>query len=255
MADLNLDKVGRQLCIIEGGKYNNKIVSICTDSADNDDIKKRFSNLKLDNGKFQQIPDCDKEREILYICGPSGSGKSTYTANYIKQCKKLCKKKNVYLFSALPEDDSLDVVNPKRVKVDETLVSDPIPVDSFSDSIVVFDDIDVIADKKIREAVYSILNQILEIGRHYKIGCIFTSHLPTAGKDTRRILNEAHSITYFPHSGSLRGIKYLLQEYVGLEKDDMTKIKKTKSRWATVFKNYPQIAMTEQSIYILSEDD
>ncbi|MFM7981158.1 MAG: hypothetical protein ACKPKO_17760, partial [Candidatus Fonsibacter sp.] len=42
--------------------------------------------------------------------------------------------------------------------------------------------------------------QILEIGRHFKIHCIVTNHLPTNGKDTRRILNEAHTVTYFPHS-------------------------------------------------------
>ena len=66
----------------------------------------------------------------------------------------------------------------------------------------IFDDIDVISDKKIREAVYDILNQVLEIGRRYKIHCVVTNHLPANGKDTRRILNEAHTVTYFPHSSS-----------------------------------------------------
>ena len=62
------------------------------------------------------------------------------------------------------------------------------------------DDIDIISEKKIREAVYNILNQILEIGRHFKIHCIVTIHLPKDGKVTRRILNEAHTVTYFPHT-------------------------------------------------------
>ena len=46
----------------------------------------------------------------------------------------------------------------------------------------IFDDINVISDKKIREAVYSILNQTLELGRHFKIHRIVTHHLPTNGK-------------------------------------------------------------------------
>ena len=75
----------------------------------------------------------------------------------------------------------------------------------------IFYDIDVIFDKKIREAVRNILNQILEIGRHFKIHCIVTSHFPTNGKDTRRSLNEAHTVTYFFHSTGGR-IKYLLEE-------------------------------------------
>ncbi|MFM7986305.1 MAG: hypothetical protein ACKPKO_44030, partial [Candidatus Fonsibacter sp.] len=83
------------------------------------------------------------------------------------------------------------------------------------ESVCIFDDIDVISDKKIREAVYNILNQILEIGRHFKIHCIVTNHLPTNGKDTRRVLNEAHTVIYFPHSAGGQ-IKYLLEEYVGI---------------------------------------
>ena len=62
--------------------------------------------------------------------------------------------------------------------------------------------------RKVREAVYDVLNQVLEIGRHYKIHCVVTNHLPTNGKDTRRILNEAHTVTYFPHSAGGK-IKYI----------------------------------------------
>ncbi|MFM7987297.1 MAG: hypothetical protein ACKPKO_49085, partial [Candidatus Fonsibacter sp.] len=89
---------------------------------------------------------------------------------------------------------------PKRIKLDDSLHTDPIKVEEFRESACIFDDIDVISDKKIREAVYSIRNQVLEIGRHFNIHCIVTNHLPTSGKDTRRILNEAHTVTYFPHS-------------------------------------------------------
>ena len=59
--------------------------------------------------------------------------------------------------------------------------------------------------------MYNILNQILEIGRHFEIHCIVTNQLPTNGKDTRRILNEAHTVTCFPHSAGGE-IKYLLQD-------------------------------------------
>ena len=90
-------------------------------------------------------------------------------------------------------------------------------MEEFEDSVVIFDDIDVISDKKIREAVYNILNKVLEIGRHFKITALVTNHLPTNGKDTRRILNEAHQVIYFPHSASGR-IKYLLIDYLGLDK-------------------------------------
>jgi hypothetical protein len=109
------------------------------------------------------------------------------------------KNRPIYLFSSLPSDESLDKIKPKRFRLDDSLHEDPIKVAQLEESMCIFDDIDVISNKKIREAVYDILNQILEIGRHYKIDCICTNHLPTNGKETRRILNEAHTVVYFPH--------------------------------------------------------
>ena len=119
---------------------------------------------------------------------------------------------------------------------------------------MIFDDIDVISNKGIREEIYNILNKILEIGRHFSITCIVTNHLPTNGRDTRRILNESHSVTYFPHSASGR-IKYLLIDYLGIDKKMIRKFRTSNSRWATIYKNYPQIYMLEREIGLLNEDD
>jgi len=251
---LTFDRVGRFLCVIDGGKHNSKAISVVSDT-DHEDLLRTFNKLTLADGKFQQIPNPDTEREILYVTGASGSGKSTYTANYIKKYKKMFKNNEVYCFSALKDDTSLDVIEPKRVRIDDELVTNPIAVDEFANSLVVFDDIDVISDKKQREAVYSLLNQILEVGRHHKISCVITNHLPTAGRDTRRVLNECHSVTYFPHSGSGVGMKRLLQDYLGMDKQSILKIKKLKTRWCTIFKNYPTVAMTERDIWLMAADD
>jgi hypothetical protein len=62
------------------------------------------------------------------------------------------------------------------------LIEDPIEIKEFENSILIFDDIDVIPDKKIREAVYKIMNLALEVGRHYKINMVITNHLPTNGR-------------------------------------------------------------------------
>ena len=102
--------------------------------------------------------------------------------------------------------------------------------------------------------MYDVLNQVLEIGRHYKIHCVVTNHLPTNGKDTRRILNEAHTVTYFPHSAGGK-IKYLLEEYVGLDKKQVAYMRKQNSRWCTIFKNYPQCYVVEHEIGLLNLHD
>jgi hypothetical protein len=185
-----------------------------------DGLIKEFRQLKIANdAKFQQVPNPKTEREILYITGRSGSGKSTYTRKYLEEYKKKFKDRPIYMFSALPDDPSLDSIKPKRIELDESIISDPIAVEDLKDSVVIFDDIDVLSNKKIRDEVYKILNQVLEIGRHFNITAIVTNHLPTNGKDTRRILNEAHSFTYFPHAATGR-IKYFLVEYFGAGQKD-----------------------------------
>ena len=138
------------------------------------------------------------------------------------------------MFSSLPEDESLDDVKPQRIKLDSSIYEEPIEVEEFQDSVVIFDDIDVISDKKIRDAVYNILNRVLEIGRHFKITALVTNHLPTNGKDTRRILNEARHVFDSPHSASGR-IQYLLIDYLGLDKKMVQYFRKLHSRWCCVF--------------------
>ena len=256
---LNFNDVGRPLCRIVGGKYDKKVISVSDkfsskDDDDDETLMKEFRMLKIPNdAKLQQIPDTTKEREILYMTGPSGSGKSTYTRKYLEQWKKKNKDKEIYMFSSLPEDESLDDVKPQRIRLDSSLYEDPLPIEELADSVVIFDDIDVISDKKIRDEVYKILNKVLEIGRHYKITALVTNHLPTNGKDTRRILNESHQVVYFPHSASGR-IKYLLIDYLGLDKKQVAYFRQN-SRWCCIYKNYPQIYMLEHEIGLLNNLD
>ena len=100
---------------------------------------------------------------------------------------------------------------------------------------MIFDDIDNITNKRQKEAVYDILNNILEVGRHHKITCIVTMHLPTNGRETRRILNEAHAYVYFPHSADGK-VKYLLQEYLDVDRQMNRYFKNANTRYVCIFK-------------------
>ena len=113
--------------------------------------------------------------------------------------------------------------------LDESLIDDPIDIKEFADTVVIVDDVDVLTNKKIREEVYKLMNQGLEVGRHYRINMVVTNHLATNQKDTRRILNEASSYTYFPHSASAK-IRYFLENYVGIDKKMINYFKKQNTR-------------------------
>jgi predicted AAA+ superfamily ATPase len=250
----NFNKIGKSIATINGGKYSNKKLFVSDNCYNGDDeYVKEFTQFNIpDEGKFQQIPDKKKEREILYIVGASGSGKSTYATAYIKEVQKIHKDYPLYVFSTLTDD--FNDLDPKRIRITRDLIDNPITIEELRNSICVFDDIDVLPDKKVRESLLGTLNQILEVGRHYNVFLIMTNHLATNGKDTKRILNECHSITIFPHSGSGRNTAYLLENYAGLDKKDILKIRKLKSRWATIFKHYPQCVMSEKNAYMLHSD-
>ena len=219
---LNLNKIGKPIAKIVGGKYNGHIVSVTDTIGDQNEengksLIQEFKQLKIANDAyFQPIPS-NAERDIAYVTGASGSGKTWWTRKFLEEYKKKYKQNEVYVFSSLHEDSSLDSIKPKRIMLDERMHEDPLDVQIFQDSICVFDDIDVITDKKIKDAVYNLLNQILEIGRHYKVSCICTAHLPTNGRESRRILNESALYVYFPHSAGNK-IRYLLEHYIGVDK-------------------------------------
>ena len=82
------------------------------------------------------------------------------------------------------------------------------------------------------------MNQGLEIGRHYRI---ITNHLPSNGKDTRRVLNESSSFTYFPHSANAKS-RYFLENYVGTEKKMINYLKKQNTRAVTICEEFPNAA-------------
>lgn len=146
---LNLNKVGRPIARIDKGKYNGMVVSVTEQFQNNDDkeekdgLMKEFRRLRISNDSFfQHVANTTKEREILYVTGCSGSGKSTYTRKFIEELRKVKKDIPIYLFSALPDDESLDSVKPKRVILDDSLIDDPIDIKEFADSVVIYDDID-----------------------------------------------------------------------------------------------------------------
>ena len=252
---LNFNQVGKPVAMIKGGKYDKKLIYINPDLNDHDATD--FKHLKIANeSKFQQVPDTTTERQILYITGPSGSGKSTYTRMFLEEYKRKYKDREIYLFSSLKEDESLDKIKPKRFKIDDSLWKDPLNAEELKESVCIFDDIDVITDKKIKEAVYKIMDNVLEIGRHFKITAVITNHLPTTGLFTRRILNEAHCYIFFPHSAGGK-IRYLLQEYLDIDKKMVSYFKNANSRWCCIFKNFPMAYMLEHEIGMLhaNEDD
>jgi hypothetical protein len=248
---LNL-KIGTPIAKIKGGKLDGNFLYIDTDNQSKSN-KGNNRDMVLKYGKFEQIPDIVNERQTCFISGPSGSGKSTYCANYIEKYQKLFPKNKIIIFSAKPEDPVLDRLGVSRFIIDESLLTHPI--DMIQDlkegnMLIVFDDCNSIANEKVKQAVTKIMNQILELGRSYKIYCLITTHVTNDGKATKLIWIESHTITIFPQSGNRYSMEYALKHYCGFGKKISDKILNSKSRWVTISKTYPNYILTDNECWI-----
>jgi len=216
-----------------------------------------MKNIK-DGFQFQLVPNRNKERDIVYITGQSGSGKSYFTAQYCIQYKRIYPKNKIYLISSLNEDETLEKLNEIekdffiRINLTPGLISDGINAKDFENSLVIFDDFEVLKNKDIKSYVTSIRDEILETGRHHKTSMICTYHLPTNSHDTKRIINESHAVVYFPHVSNFK-IKNLLENYLGLHKDFLNWSKRKKSRWACILRGYPNMYLSENEIWLINE--
>lgn len=242
---LNLKGNGRAIA-----KLGKKLIFV--DPTDTNGMKV-INTQNNEENILTQVPSIDT-RETLYIAGRSGSGKSTYAKEYIKNYSKLFPNNKIYLISKVDDDVTFkDIKN--IIKIDPDLFNsdeseDNIDYDAkqFKNCIVIFDDIDQFVDK-IKKPISLLRDQLLEIGRHNNVYVISTSHLLTNYKHTRVLLNEAHSVTFFPQSG-FHNIERYLKQYAGLSNENINQIKNSKSRWVTVFQSYPQVIMEEHKIYI-----
>jgi hypothetical protein len=258
---LNLEGEGTPVCIIqtkgENDKRRAKGSPIVCVSETNNGLVRPFETLSLRDKEdqiFQLIPNPETERQILYVTGSSGSGKSYFTKKYCQEFVRVFPKRPIYLFSSIGDDTSVDDIKGlKRIKLkSQEFFDEEFEINDFKDCLVIFDDTDCITDKKLRTKVNGILGMILETGRHTNTYCIYTSHIATAGNDTKRILNEAHSITFFPKTAGGRTLKYLCESYLGLDKEEIKAVKNLPSRWVCVMKTYPKVVISEKDIFLLS---
>lgn len=250
---MNFEK-GAILAKVLNSKLKDDILKV-TDKTE--DLKEHFNTYVCKtNETLQQIPDKQKERQILYITGASGSGKSYYTYLYCEQYRKLYPKNPIYLISSINDDSSIDKLKGlKRFDLNPKFIENNFGVEDFKNSMVIFDDTDCITNKILRNKINGLLGLILETGRHFNTSCIYTSHVPSAGLDTKKILNESHSVTIFPKALGGRALKCLLENYLGFDKEQRKKIRTIKSRWITITKSYPMAVLHEKGAYLVNNDD
>jgi hypothetical protein len=250
---MNFENVGNQIAVVVNKK--GKIIKTLSITDKPEKATNSYPEMELNNEyRFQQIPNKEKERDVLYVAGQSGSGKSHYILKYAEQYHRMFPTNDIYLFSTLSSDSTLDKANccVKKVLLNNNFLNEDFSIDDFAHSLLIFDDVDTISNTKMKNKVYEILNMVLETGRHSKTSVAYSSHLACKGNESKRILNECHSVTIFCKTMGSRSLKYLLDNYFGLDKNEVKKIKSLPSRAVTILRSYPTVILSEKSAYVLN---
>jgi hypothetical protein len=208
-----------------------------------DKLKKE---LDFTDKSTKVFPIPQKFSERIYVPAPSGSGKSTFIGEYLKQLRILYPNRKIVIFSRVEHDEPLDrFKNMERVELVEFSKSPP-EVENFKNDILIFDDIDTILNKAIVRVLRNFRDDVLEVGRHFNITCISTSHIITNFHATRTLINEAQAIVVFPKGGSFGQIKGFLDRYMGFDKELIETIRLMPTRWIYIHKEYPQYIIHEK---------
>jgi Cdc6-like AAA superfamily ATPase len=250
----NLESVGKQIAVIKN-KENSKAKDRKVFLSSEDEAKNNYDRLETKgNEYFQVVKDPDSERICLYIVGASGSGKSFWTTQFVKQFKTTNKNRKIYLISPITDDKNINSLKPTRLNPEsDNFIQDPPEVEDFSNSILICDDIEAYTNKHTVLRIMNLINSILTTGRHHNVSLLFLIHSPTQGNMTKLLLLESHGVVIFPQNMTGKGSKYLLDTYLGLDKDQIKKIKQMKSRAITIMKTYPMTLIAENEIINLKD--
>jgi hypothetical protein len=202
--------------------------------------KRAFRQFRLEGaGKLAAIPQAvPNQREMPLLMAPSGAGKSTWIANYVEGYRCAFPDNDVVLFTSKTDPDpafeGLDIepVDLERFG-EEAAIRAPGPED-FRDSLIVFDDIESISPKSVRDAVFALKKSLAETGRSSNVYLCVSAHRAMRGQETKDDLNEASGYVVFPRRGSSAHSKRLLETYGGLTKQQVKRVlEQTQgSRWA-----------------------
>ena len=231
----------------------------------NELVKERIKSKKKEKGRefilhdgvLEPTPDTSVERDVIYISGPAGAGKSTWVASYMRNYEAIFPDRNIYVFSLINDDPAFKGIN-NLVQIpldneylDEVREGDGIEMEDLRDSMVVFDDVDSIGNKTMKEHIVSLRDNCLQIGRHYHTTTLCTTHQLCNYNNTKILIMESNKVVIFPTSGSVYHITRFLKAYCGLQKDKIGKVLNVPSRWAMIHKAYPNYILHSTGAFIL----
>lgn len=228
-------------------------LKICPKQNQTIDVKPRI--ILKEYEFMQKLPLPLEEHEVIFATGPPKCGKSHWTNEYVKMFKCMYDLP-VFRISRVDHDETLekDADNYIHIPVSDAIVKDPFKLEDFSNSLVVFDDIESSECPKATQFCYNLLSDICKNGRHHKISLIFCNQESRMGMKTKAILSTVTSLVIFPKNASLYQTERLLKDHVGMSKKQISETLNLNTRWCVINKACPQYIIHEHGIYLLGKE-
>ena len=213
-----------------------------------DDQKNKLITINKDE-HVQVVPV--NTHSSLAIFGPSGVGKSFWIGQYLLAFRKKYKDRQIYVFSPIKDDKAFVKAKPIYIKIDESILKDPLQTVEFQSGVCVFDDIESLS-KQYYEVISDFRDRCLEVGRHNGIDIISVHHVIQGGNSTKKIINESDMSIVFPRS-NFAAIEKLCRQTYGFDKKDVAYIREVskKSRWVCIKRSYPSCVISEHEVKIV----
>jgi hypothetical protein len=216
-------------------------------------------DVSLPEGEYFALEPTNVEdgRDVIMVGGKSGSGKSHTARNFAQRYHILWPKRPIYVISYLQHDDTLDALKfLKRLDPTKEFSDGPLPLDFFTESLTIFDDIEGFQrdNPDIHDMLQQTIDMIATTGRHNQSSLLVASHLLTDYKRTRLFLGEAQKFVLFPNGCSMKQMTNLLGLYGGCDTDELRRIRRLPSRWVALCTTFPSLVLYESGCYLLHTD-
>jgi len=204
------------------------------------------------------FPLAKGERLVMFICGRNGCGKSSYIQKILKEYLKVYRTRKIILFSQQEFDDKLDPIfkNLKRVDLGHEFTAEPYALDELRNLICIFYGADSIRDKKLKDAVFKLRDEIMKNGRsHTKdreddIDIIISNHDILGGNETKTMIRESIFYVVFPKGSTPAQLHALTKTYAGLKKEHIKRIMDNEARAVLIHNGTPGYVLTEKEIFL-----
>ena len=152
------------------------------------------------------------------VFGPSGVGKSYWIGQYLLSFRKKFKDRPIYIFSPIKDDKAFMKAKPIYIKIDESILKDPLQTVEFQSGLCVFDDIESLS-KQYHSVISEFRDKCLEVGRHDGIDIISVHHVIQGEIAQKKLL--MNLIIWFVFQ---EAILQLLRRYAEIITDSIKKI-------------------------------